>query len=79
MHKPQVRNLYKNNEKISEKKLTGQEYFMLESDYQKIYTKAELANTLASSGFRDMTRLAVSNSNLILDMLKFSTLQMLKN
>ena len=32
--------------KINIKKKDGQEYFMSESDYQKIYTKSELANTV---------------------------------
>ena len=40
--------------KINIKKKDGQEYFMSESDYQKIYTKSELANTvniIKQSGF----------------------------
>ena len=32
--------------KLSEKALVGQEYFMKESDYQKIYTKKEIENTI---------------------------------
>lgn len=35
-----------NGEKIVEKKLAGQEYFMSEANYQKIYNKQELANTI---------------------------------
>ncbi len=39
-------NAIANDEKIDVKKLDGQEYFMKESDYQKIYSKNELANTI---------------------------------
>lgn len=35
-----------NDEKISIKEKSGQQYFMKEADYQKIYNKAELANTI---------------------------------
>ena len=34
------------DEKINHKEKSGQQYFMKETDYQKIYSKAELANTV---------------------------------
>ena len=39
-------NAIANDETISEKKEDGQEYFMPEEQYQKIYTKQELENTI---------------------------------
>ncbi len=35
-----------NNEKIEDKKAQGQEYFMSETDYEKIYTTKEIENTV---------------------------------
>ncbi len=35
-----------NDEKINQKKAIGQEYFMKEEDYQKIYSSKEIANTI---------------------------------
>ena len=40
-------NAIKNDDKIDVKKETGQAYFMKESDYQKIYSKNELALTIS--------------------------------
>lgn len=39
-------NAIANDEKLEKKKATGQEYFMTENDYRKIYTKEELDNTI---------------------------------
>ena len=39
-------NAIDNDEKITLKKKTGQHYFMKETDYQKIYSKSELLNTV---------------------------------
>ena len=39
-------NAIANDEKINTKKAEGQDYFMSESDYQKIYSKTEIDNTI---------------------------------